>query len=150
ADELGTVGTAAPSGTAGNDVMDGTPGNDVLDGGAGNDVINGADGNDTLIGGSGDDILSGGTGNDTLIGGAGKNSLAGGTGIDTAQFDGAFSGYQLSEAAGKLKVVGADSTDSLDEIEILSFADLTVRVAGGNSEYADFAAALAAATTGER
>lgn len=149
---LGTVGKSTPVGTAGDDVIQGTSGNDTLDGGAGNDTISGAAGNDTLIGGSGNDILNGDSGNDTLIGGTGTNTLNGGTGIDVAQFDGKFSSYQIATAGsvGDIKVTGSAGTDTLATTEVLKFSDLTVRVVGGGSEYATFANAISAASTGER
>jgi len=154
AGQIGTVGTASDVGTAGDDVISGTAGNDVLDGGAGNDVISGGDGNDTLIGGAGNDILNGDAGNDTLIGGPGNNTLNGGTGIDTAKFSGNFADFTITASGGgtdvTLTVAGTDGTNQVKTVEILQFNDLTVRVAGGGSEYTTLSSALNAASAGDR
>ncbi len=150
ATEIGSAGFTSPVGTPGDDTINGGAGNDVLDGGAGNDVISGAGGRDNLIGGSGNDSLSGDTGDDVLSGGTGSNILNGGAGIDVAQFTGRFSDHQISASLGVLTVSYSDSTDQVRTVETLKFDDLAVRVVGGDSSFADFAAAVNAATSGDR
>ena len=73
----------------------------------------------TLTGNAGNNVLSGGGGNDTLIGG---------TGVDAASFSGAMSEYVFSMSGTTITVSdanaalnGDDGTDSLTEIETLSF-----------------------------
>ncbi len=152
--ETGTVGTASTAGTSGDDTITGTAGNDTYSGGAGNDRISGGNGNDTLLGGTGNDALAGEAGNDKLNGGAGNDFLDGGAGIDIAQYDGKFSTYTIaaSSTAGQdLTVTNTSSgTDELDKIEVMNFADLTVRVAGGDSAYTTFASALGSSLSGDR
>lgn len=69
---------------------------------------------DALAGGSGDDVVDGAGGNDTLNGGAG---------IDTARFSGNRAAYTITPRPGGHTVNGPDGTDSLLQVERLSFAD---------------------------
>ncbi|HZV65212.1 MAG TPA: DUF4214 domain-containing protein, partial [Telluria sp.] len=65
--------------------------------------------------------------NDTLEGDGGNDTIDGGAGIDTAVFHGNFSTYTFAEAGGgKLTVTGADGSDTLTSIEVLTFADQSV------------------------
>ncbi len=96
------------------------------------------------------DSLNGTNAADTLRGDGGNDTLNGGGGEDTAIFSGLYSSYTLSEAAaGRLSVNGADGNDLLDAIEILRFADRSVRRAdlgtGGGDVTAPLAPALSVA-----
>lgn len=87
----------------------------------------GGAGDDVLIGNDLDNSLIGGAGNDTLYGGLGNDLLDGGEGIDTALFGGFSAAYGIVHtAAGEVSVTGPDGTDTLRNIERLSFGDLTL------------------------
>ena len=99
-------------------------------GGGGNDIILGDDQANRLDGGDGNDVLAGGKGNDFLIGG---------TGQDTAVFTGVFGDYdvifgpppgeaqaQVEEEGGLVTIIGNDGTDTLQDVELLQFGNLTV------------------------
>lgn len=77
-------------------------------------------------GGSGQDILFGFGGNDRLTGGGDDDSLFGGDGnADTAVYSGPQARYTVQIAADGVTIVdraGGDGTDTLSEIELLSFA----------------------------
>ena len=82
--------------------------------GIGNELANGITGNDA------DNVLSGLGGNDTLNGGAG---------FDTAIFSGAVGSYHFASNGAQITVTGPDGTDTLTNIEQLSFANLTFSIA---------------------
>jgi Ca2+-binding RTX toxin-like protein len=151
--------TGAIEGTAGNDVIgagyidaegdqiDGTDGaNDVVGGfggddsistGSGADLAYGGTGNDTLAGGIGNDTLSGDEGDDRLTGGTGDDALSGGSGADTATFTGAVADYSFARGPnGELivtdGVAGRDGTDTLSNVEYVSFNGVTYRVMTGD------------------
>jgi Ca2+-binding RTX toxin-like protein len=109
-------------------------GNDTFIGGTGNDTINGDAGNDTLSGNGGNDALAGGTGNDTLNGGAGNDNLEGGAGTDTAIYTGNLADYTTTGSVSNFTIVdnrsgSPDGTDTVQNVEFLQFADVTVPVA---------------------
>lgn len=126
-------------GGAANDALSGQNGADLIDGGAGNDILRGGRGQDQLLGGAGDDLvqggqeddqLRGGTGNDVLSGGQGDDHLDGDAGTDLAQYSGSFADYRITRLTDTLyRVVdtkaGRDGADLLNEIEKLSFADVS-------------------------
>ena len=133
----GSDGADTLEGGAGDDTLEGGGGDDVLRGGAGNDVLDGGTGNDTLDGGTGNDTLDGGTGNDTLDGGTGNDTLDGGEGSDTAVFSGNWSTYTVTpnldengEPDGSFTVTGEDGSDTISNIETLSFDDATFTLNG--------------------
>jgi len=108
----------------------GTLNNDRFVGGLGTNTMDGGQGDDELLGGDGDDLLIGGEGNDTLWGENGDDRLIGGAGIDTAKFRGHRAEYSIimtSPGSGSVSRHDSSSTDSLEEIEFLVFAnDVTV------------------------
>jgi hemolysin type calcium-binding protein len=105
----------------------GSDGADVIIGRNGDDHIEGFAGNDTLLGGAGNDILLGGAGNDVLDGGSGNDLIDGGPGIDVATFSGVRSQYTIERlASSEYQVVGPDGTDTVDNVEILTFSDTTL------------------------
>jgi len=101
--------------------------------GAGNQDLRGNDGGDTLSAGEGDDLLYGFAGNDHLLGGAGKDKLYGGAGddlidggadIDIAHFSGTKSAYTVAaKSDGSIVIIGPDGTDTLRNVEFLTFSD---------------------------
>lgn len=97
--------------------------NAIITGNADDNQLKGAGGADVLTGGGGADILFGGEGNDTIDGSDGN---------DTAQFNGNLADYTISNNGGGLITVvdvrngSPDGTDTLKNIESLSFADQTV------------------------
>jgi hypothetical protein len=113
----------------------GNGGNDALSGGGGNDTLDGGDGNDTLIGGTGDDKLIGGAGDDTMVGGegddvidakSGTDDVDGGTGDDTLLLEGNFADATITADGTGFKIVTANATVTVDNVELFKFADKTV------------------------
>jgi len=89
-------------------------------GGSVPDILAGGGGNDTLAGGSGNDALTGGTGNDTLDGG---------TGTDIATYTGNRADFTVTASGTGYTVAdntGANGTDTLTNVERLSFTDGTL------------------------
>lgn len=131
----GTGGNDTLTGSAEAQVIRGLDGNDRLTGGSNNDRINGNSGNDTifgsggadfLFGGKGDDVLNGGDGADVLSGDLGSDSLTGGAGSDI---------FLLASGRGTDTVTDfQDGTDRLGLYLGLTFANLTIRGAGSNTE----------------
>ena len=113
-------------------ILEGTDGNDTLEGTTQEDYLMGGLGNDVLDGGSEDDGLHGGDGNDILTGGTGSDVLVGGDGDDTAVYDEAYAAYQIV-AGDTLQVIdlATDDTDTLKQIEYITFADGRYDVATG-------------------
>lgn len=95
--------------------------------------INSTTGARYITGTNGPDTLTGTDANDTLEGDGGNDMIDGGNGIDTAVFRGVRSNYAFAELPnGDLTVTskdGIDGSDTLHSIEILKFADMSVRSA---------------------
>ena len=106
-------------------------------------TINGTSGNDTLLGTSAADVIFGGEGNDVVTGGAGNDEIYGGKGTDTASFSGAYSNYSITniyeDRFGVSSLVGysvaalsgTDGTDSVFDVEYLTFSDGSYRLDAG-------------------
>jgi Ca2+-binding RTX toxin-like protein len=90
---------------------------------------------ENAIGGGGRDTLIGNDANNQFEGGAGNDTLEGGLGEDTASYSGLRSAYTLSRAVGTVSITGPDGSDTLSNIEILQFSDITLRL---NSTASDF------------
>jgi len=108
--------------TAYSETLTAAAGGETLDGGAGNDTIAGQGGNDTL---------SGGSGNDTIAGGDGNDAIDGGTGTDTAVFTAARASSRLQWTDATITVTalaGSGGTDTLTNIEAMTFAGVAVSV----------------------
>lgn len=109
---------------------------DVMRGNSKYDYFVGKDGNDFLDGAGGTDIFYADGGDDTLIGGAGNDPLYGGSGLDTAVFGGTFASYAITDNGDgscrveDLRAGSPDGTDTIREIERLTFADGTRALAG--------------------
>lgn len=103
-----------------------------LSGSAFDDILTGDSGRNILIGADGNDSLDGGADVDRLTGGAGDDQLDGGWGWDYAHFAFDQSEYTVSTVNGVTTVehlgLGADGTDTLVNIEVMSFADGMVLV----------------------
>lgn len=93
----------------------------------GNDTVDGGDGDDIIDAGGGDDQVVGGAGNDSLSGGLGDDWIDGGDGIDVGFFTGFHTSYTIDREGTLLTVLGLEGTDSLVNVESLSFMDGTVR-----------------------
>jgi|GEM_PF-972003 len=94
----------------------------------GNDVLTnienvvGSPGNDEITGDAEVNALYAGGGDDVLDGGAGDDVLDGGEGSDTAIFSGDSSDYTLiPNEDGTFSVVGIDGTDTVSNVETLTF-----------------------------
>jgi Ca2+-binding RTX toxin-like protein len=106
--------------------------------GTGNELDNELSGNNAenkFVGLGGNDTLDGGSGNDTLQGSGGNDFLGGGAGFDTALFAGKLAEYEVTATNGVTTVVdlepvaqGNDGVDTLENVETLQFADLTLSV----------------------
>ena len=146
------AGIETAYGNAGNDVFDGS---DLtvaanFEGGSGDDVLTGGSGNDTLSGQAGNDVLTGGTGNDVLTGGSGDDTLSGGAGQDRATFAGLMSNYRFSASTAGLVVtdtLSGEGSDTLVDVETLSFADGDLQVALIDGKYTLSGSALAESIT---
>ncbi|MEP6791201.1 MAG: DUF4214 domain-containing protein, partial [Ramlibacter sp.] len=84
-----------------------------------------------FTGGSGADTLTGGTGKDFFTGGGGNDVLDGSGGLDTSVYTGARSQYTVTGTlAGGISVsdsvVGRDGTDTLRNIERVTFSDVSL------------------------
>ncbi|MDQ1815390.1 Ig-like domain-containing protein [Massilia sp. CCM 9210] len=74
------------------------------------------------------DSLTGTAANDRLEGGGGDDALNGGNGTDTAVFRGNYASYTVTNlGGGKVRVSGADGTDTLTSVEVLKFDDQSVQ-----------------------
>ncbi|MFN6255316.1 beta strand repeat-containing protein, partial [Microcystis sp.] len=127
-------GTVTFNAGDGNDTFIGGTGNDTINGDAGNDTLSGGDGNDQISGNGGNDTIGGGAGDDNLEGGAGDDNLEGGAGTDTAIYTGNFADYTITGLANNFTIVNnlddlPDGTDTVQNVEFLQFADVTVPVA---------------------
>lgn len=95
----------------------------VFEIGGGRDLLTGTDSDDTLMGLGRNDVLTGMAGDDAIMGGAG---------FDVAGFSKAFSSYTIAHSGSATKVAAngdGDGTDTLTGVELLSFSNVTVRVA---------------------
>ena len=94
----------------------------------------------TLTGNSANNTLNGGDGVDTLQGAAGNDTLNGGVGNDTARFSGTRADYSLTAGTGGSFIVAdlrtgtPDGTDTVSNIELLQFSDITVPPGGGSNQ----------------
>ena len=94
----------------------------------------GQDISDIIAGRAGNDFIEGFGGNDTVRGGPGNDNLDGGVGTDTALYTGVstdFSWHQSSDGTWTvtdLRSGSADGTDTLFDIETLSFSDKEVEL----------------------
>ena len=83
-------------------------------------TINSGTGNDSIVGSSKNDLITGGTGNDSIDGGSGK---------DTAIFLSKSSNYRYLNNSSTWTVTNSTTeagTDTLKNIEIIQFSDLSV------------------------
>lgn len=118
----------------------GKGGDDVIRAKAGDDFVSGGSGDDHIEGGRGADSLNGGAGDDTIIGGGENDRIDGSIGEDTAVFSGDMSDYTIEAYYQAedlhygqhhitqydqvtVRVVGADGTDILTNVEKLKFDD---------------------------
>ena len=107
--------------------LDGKGGNDVLRGTLETDTLNGGGGDDVLIGRSGNDTLNGGSEQNSYLPGAGNDTVNGGPNLDVVFFSGNRANYTLSGCTkSSCSVTGPDGTDTLNNVEILIFADARV------------------------
>jgi Ca2+-binding RTX toxin-like protein len=81
---------------------------------------------ESIAGGAGNDTLEGNGGDNVLKGGAGSDALSGGGGIDTAAFSSPLLDYTISQRGSSTIISGADGTDTLTDVERLTFADIAI------------------------
>ena len=99
----------------------GTAGADWAYGGSANETLVGGAGNDTLLGYYGDDSISGGDGDDSIRGEYGNDTIDGGAGSDTVQA----SGFSDADV-----VMGGESTDDVDVLDLVGTAEAKVAFSG--------------------
>ena len=92
---------------------------ETFTGGSSADSLTGTDGNDTIDGGAGNDTLTGGEGDDVIDGGDGDLDVV------SYQFDNTM--YTVDNSGGTITVSGPEGTDTLSNVERLTFANGTVR-----------------------
>jgi Ca2+-binding RTX toxin-like protein len=93
----------------------------------------GQDVSDVITGRAGNDFIEGFGGNDTVRGGPGNDNLDGGVGTDTALYTGVSTDFSWHQSDGTWTVTdlrsgNADGTDTLFDIETLSFSDKAVEL----------------------
>lgn len=110
----GRMQSRRPGGEADGDVLISI---EHLTGSQGDDYLSGDVGANRLEGGAGDDLLRGRGGDDLLIGGDGQ---------DTAIFRDPRAAYQITFLDDHIIVEGPEGRDTLFDIELLRFADVTV------------------------
>ncbi|MGQ4877613.1 hypothetical protein ACOJCM_03445 [Billgrantia sp. LNSP4103-1] len=104
--------------------MQGSRRDDVLHGSDDGVYLNGGRGHDTLIGGAGHDILEGGPGDDWYDG---DDRLVGGEGLDTVRYSRPVEAYQIEFDDDRVTIHSdKGATDTLEDVELVSFADGTV------------------------
>jgi len=110
------------------DELEGTSASDILSGRSGNDILRGGLGDDSIDGGEGDDVLDGGEGNDVFFTGTGNDTVIGGAGIDKVIYTDNLNRYNVNPQTNAYVITddNAMSTDTLQEIEDISFADVTL------------------------
>lgn len=100
----------------------------------------GSSADDILIGNAAANRLSGNAGDDTIKGGEGNDTLDGGAGFDTASYEGQRASYVIQRAGqgySVRNVNGADGTDTITNVERLTFADQSILI-----QYSDVVQAL--------
>jgi len=107
--------------------------------------------NDLLYGLDGDDRLYSAAGNDVLVGGNGDDFLDGGTGLDTSMYSGTSSDFNWSIYQNSILMfdpTGTEGTDTLYNIERVSFNNINVAFDLGTNEHAGMSAQLLTAAFG--
>lgn len=95
-------------------------------GGGDSNVISGNKRDNTLTGTSADEVLDGKGGNDRLTGGGGDDTILGGSGTDTAVYAYARDAYEVTLLGdGRIQISGPEGTDTLSDVELFEFADMT-------------------------
>ncbi|WP_394729212.1 M10 family metallopeptidase C-terminal domain-containing protein [Altererythrobacter sp. GH1-8] len=94
---------------------------------------------ENAVGGSGNDQLIGNDVANRLTGGLGNDTLDGGSNVDTAVVSGNRAAYTVTQTStGVFRVVGADGTDTLTNVEFLQFTDQTIRLLPGTGISVNF------------
>ena len=89
-------------------------------------------------GGSAADTINGNSVGNVLDGNAGNDTLDGGSGRDTALFSGNFANYTVARNGNAVTVtdnVGTDGTDTLSNIEQLTFSDKTLSLRAAANDF---------------
>lgn len=94
---------------------------------------------ENAIGGAGNDTITGNTANNNLTGGLGNDTFNGGAGMDTARYSGIKANYTLTKVSTTQWTVkdnrtsGNEGKDTLNDMELLAFADQTFDLTTGGS-----------------
>jgi serralysin len=90
---------------------------------------------ENVIAGSGDDVVTGNAANNVFVGGLGNDQLDGGAGTDAAVFTGAQAAYSWTRSGDFVNITGPDGIDTLSNLEILRFDDVSVNLLAENPVY---------------
>ncbi|WP_408589829.1 cadherin-like domain-containing protein [Novosphingobium sp.] len=112
---------------------DGTINGDIVTGSGDDTVTNLGVLNGNIATGDGNDTVAAGAGAQTITGGAGNDAIDGGAGTDTAAFSGNLADATLARHGTTVTVTSADGTDTLNNVELLKFADATITAASINT-----------------
>jgi serralysin len=119
-------------------------------GGTGNDTLKGNQANNTLTGNAGADSLFGFDGDDSLVGGLGNDRLDGGNGTDYCIINATFAACTVTYDANTqtyLLVNGTFGSDTLKNIEFITFSDGTRSITSLSSVVTDTTAPTLASFT---
>jgi Ca2+-binding RTX toxin-like protein len=115
--------------------------------------------NDVLIGSSSRDFLSGGSTGSGFFGAGGDDVIVGGAGTDTAYYTGRYNNYSIATNSNgsttvlDLRAGSPEGTDTLTNIEKLSFLDATTKleaqVSNAINVFSPFTAVVGSAGGGE-
>ena len=92
---------------------------------------------ENAVGGSAGDTITGNGSSNQITGGGGDDIIDGGDGTDTAIFSGAYADYTITDNGDGTHTVtdstpGRDGTDTLSNIELLQFSDVTYTISSGS------------------
>ena len=94
---------------------------------------------ENAVSGSGNDTLIGNDVGNALRGGLGNDAIDGGSNVDIAIVSGNRAQYTVTQmSTGVFRVVGPDGTDTLTNVEFLSFNDQTIRLLPGTGVSVNF------------
>lgn len=104
---------------------------------------------ENAVGGAGADEIIGNQAPNQITGGAGNDVLEGGEGTDTAVYSGASAGYIWTKSTGgawtvqDMRANSPDGVDTLRNVEILRFSDMSVTLDAGTSPATSLASVFA-------
>jgi len=104
---------------------------------------------DYLYGSDTANFVAGGAGNDVIQGFEGGDTIDGGEGSDTVRYEGIFSDYTFRRASGAYSVTKGSLTDTLKNVEVISFSDKLIALTALNSAPTGLVLVAGMATQGQ-